>query len=264
VSKFLADKGFYIILILCIAAIGISGYVLFFSGSDTGDDTLYVGDNEVETTNTAEPQETELQTAIPENAVRETEVVMASPDTAGGDGSEPVSGGVSEGVLSESESKGDSGETETAAKPKESSAPKGNPVTAGFYVWPVNGEVLEKFSVDELVFNETMSDWRVHPGADIAASLGTQVCAIGDGVVEDVYTDEMMGVTIVIDHGNKTKSVYRNLMDGVTVASGDVVYAGDVIGGVGQSAENELLQSPHLHLEVIRDGAQIDPIGILP
>ena len=54
------------------------------------------------------------------------------------------------------------------------------PVAASFFVWPVNGEVIERFSVDELVFSETLVDWRVHPGADIAAALGTGTC-MGDG-----------------------------------------------------------------------------------
>ena len=38
VSDFVAGKGFYIVLALCAAAIGVSGYVLFFTGPTAGDD----------------------------------------------------------------------------------------------------------------------------------------------------------------------------------------------------------------------------------
>ena len=34
VAGFVAGKGFYIILALCAAAIGVSGYVLFFTGNE--------------------------------------------------------------------------------------------------------------------------------------------------------------------------------------------------------------------------------------
>lgn len=34
---FFEEKGFYIILFLCVAAIGISGYVLFFSPATDGE-----------------------------------------------------------------------------------------------------------------------------------------------------------------------------------------------------------------------------------
>jgi murein DD-endopeptidase MepM/ murein hydrolase activator NlpD len=37
-----------------------------------------------------------------------------------------------------------------------------------------------------------------------------------------------------------------------------------VIGGVGQTADNEILDPPHLHLEVIKNGAQVDPCDLLP
>ena len=208
--------------------------------------------------------ETELQTEIPENAVRETEVIMASPEIAPGDTAETVSSNVTGDVLSESDTSDSTGKNGKAPDPAKEPNPDPKPVSASFFVWPVSGELLERFSVDELVFNETLGDWRVHPGIDIASSLGTQVCAMGDGVVEDVYNDELLGVTVVIDHGNKTRSVYRNLMDTVMVSPGDTVFAGDVIGGIGQTAEDELLEAPHLHLEVIRDGAQIDPCKLLP
>ena len=36
-ADFAQDKGFYIILALCAVAIGISGYVLFFTGNDESD-----------------------------------------------------------------------------------------------------------------------------------------------------------------------------------------------------------------------------------
>ena len=288
IVSFFAEKGFYIILILCIAAIGISGYVLFFSNRDNGNDMLYVGDTDPnsilgdsEKTPVPTPYETEMQINIPDYATRESEFVM------GDDLDDPLEYDGKDNDAYPVDSEDDLDDDPFDDPAKSVMAPVGElddppdsddemtssistsdddtvPVTANFYVWPVNGEIIERFSVDELVFSQTLGDWRVHTGIDIASGLGVQVCSIGDGTIEDVYTDELMGVSVVINHGNSVRSVYRNLMESVVVSIDDTVYAGDVIGGVGQTAENEISDPPHLHLEVIREGAQIDPVELLP
>jgi murein DD-endopeptidase MepM/ murein hydrolase activator NlpD len=281
IVTFFAEKGFYIILILCIAAIGISGYVLFFSDNSDDNDMLYVNDpdlsnilSEGEKTPAPTPYETEMYVEIPDYANRESEIVMEddfddlsiSDNTDSDDDShDDTLTDPAKSVMAEVGNFDDPGESDEGLTSSISTSDaEAVPVTASFYVWPVNGEIIERFSIDELVFSQTLGDWRVHPGVDIASALGTQVCAMGDGTVEDVYTDELMGVSVVINHGKSVRSVYRNLMESVVVSIGDTVYAGDVIGGVGQTAINEISDPPHLHLEVIREGEQIDPVGLLP
>ena len=44
------------------------------------------------------------------------------------------------------------------------------------YVRPVDGEIVKPWSDGELVFSETLGDYRVHNGIDIAASVGTKMC----------------------------------------------------------------------------------------
>ncbi len=282
---FLNGKGFYAVILACVAAVGISGYLLFFGGGDERDELLAALSSEPSGAPTyAAPSREPLTTAIPDGAVRESEVVMAVGDDAeassvGGAGStgdrpsESGEGGAAAGAAAvsggEERLSGDAvaaagdAELEPAEPGGVGEGEAARPV-ASFYVWPLNGEVLNRFSVDQLVFSNTMGDWRVHTGADIAASLGAHVSAAGAGVVEDVYVDELMGCTVVIDHGGSLRTVYRNLADNVQVAVGDAVAAGDVIGAVGATAEAESAESPHLHFEVIEAGAQIDPMDILP
>lgn len=259
--EFLNGKGFYIILILCVAAVGISGYVLFFSGNSQEDDTLMSVPSALPSAAATAPavraSSEPLTTAIPGGAVREPEVVMSVPSAA--PSHEPSPQAAPSSADEPAGAVEVAGEADLDRDAEGSAGP-----AAAFYVWPINGEVRNPFSVDELVFSNTMEDWRVHTGADISGSLGTLVSAIGAGVVEDVYFDEMMGNTVLINHGGETYSVYRNLADKLNVSIGDVVAAGDVIGAIGQSAEAEIADTPHLHLEVIRAGAQIDPLDILP
>ncbi len=132
------------------------------------------------------------------------------------------------------------------------------------YTLPVAGNVLKSFSVDTLVYSQTMNDYRVHTGVDIASTLGCPVKALSDGVIKEIYDDPLMGQTIVIDHGNKTLSVYQNLStelpDGIEV--GASVEEGEVIAGIGETCLIECAEEPHLHFEVSVDGEKIDPMGL--
>lgn len=131
------------------------------------------------------------------------------------------------------------------------------------YVWPVEGEVQKPYSGTTLVYSNTMSDWRTHTGMDIRAEIGAEVSACADGVIEQVYTDARMGVTVTIDHGDGLKSVYANLSNGNLIREGQKVRAGEVISTVGTSALFEAADEPHLHFEMQRDGEPIDPAAVL-
>lgn len=107
------------------------------------------------------------------------------------------------------------------------------------FTWPVNGAIIASFSVETLLYDETMLDWRTHEGIDLAAEEGTRVLAVAAGTVSQVYEDDLMGVTVVIDHGDGLESVYSILAQAPDVAEGDSVYTGDIIGVVGNTAPAE-------------------------
>ncbi len=131
------------------------------------------------------------------------------------------------------------------------------------YIFPVEGSVQKAYSGDTLVYSKTMSDWRAHSGIDIRAEAGSEVSACAGGVIEDVYTDERMGITIVIDHQNGYKSIYANLSNGMLVEAGQSVSAGEVISTVGTSALFEAADESHLHFEMTKNGEHIDPATVL-
>ncbi len=125
--------------------------------------------------------------------------------------------------------------------------------------WPVYGEVIVPFSGNELVYSKTLEDWRVHTGVDIKSSILAQVTAAFDGTVESVTNDPLMGITIVIDHGENKKTVYSNLSSMEMVQPGKTVKTGDVISGVGDTALIETGEEAHIHFEIWIDGAPVDP-----
>jgi len=131
--------------------------------------------------------------------------------------------------------------------------------TPSVVVPPLDGEVLAAFSMDQLVYNETLEDWRTHDGVDIAAAVGDAVLSASSGTVFSVDDDPLMGTTVVIDHADGCRTSYANLQANPAVAEDDKVSAGQIIGAVGETAVAEAAQGPHLHFSVSKNGIPMDP-----
>ena len=128
---------------------------------------------------------------------------------------------------------------------------------------PIECDISQGFSGSVPVFSETMRDWRLHQGVDYVTNTPENVYAAADGIVEDVYSDGVMGKSVVIEHSDGTRTVYQSLDEDVEVIRGQTVLCGDLIGRTGITAVAESEAGAHLHFAVIRDGAYIDPAEIL-
>ena len=133
--------------------------------------------------------------------------------------------------------------------------------TSTEYQSPVQGAVAKGFDMEQLVYSVTMNDYRVHSGIDLEAPVGTPVYAMADGQVLKVYNDYLMGTCLEIDHGNGLVSCYMNLQEVLPegIKAGAKVTAGQLIGGVGETAIVEQSDEAHLHFEIRKNGVQQDP-----
>lgn len=139
----------------------------------------------------------------------------------------------------------------TIIEPAEPSLPE--------FIMPTLGAVSKKFSIDTLVYSNTMEDYRTHNGIDISCGSGSAVCAAADGIITEVYEHPMMGYTVVISHDADAKTVYQNLAEEIIVSVGDTVKRGEVIGAVGESALIEIAEEPHLHFEMCIADERVNP-----
>ena len=130
---------------------------------------------------------------------------------------------------------------------------------SSLYTVPLHGKISKQFSNEVPIYSQTLDEYVVHNGVDIAAPADTQVVAVADGTITKVYNDDKLGITIELSHGNGIVTKYSNLSTTKMVGEGDVVKKGQPISGVGSSALFESLESPHLHFEVLKDGVAIDP-----
>lgn len=134
------------------------------------------------------------------------------------------------------------------------------------YCRPVHGSTAKDFSIDALVYSETMQDYRAHTGIDIAAAEGTDVVCFTDGVVETVSDDYFFGRTVTVNHGNGMVSCYMNLDADLAagIEAGATVKAGRKLGVVGNTAKCENADPAHLHFELRVNNALVDPAIYIP
>ncbi|MGH7712282.1 MAG: peptidoglycan DD-metalloendopeptidase family protein, partial [Gemmatimonadaceae bacterium] len=99
--------------------------------------------------------------------------------------------------------------------------------------------------------------WRRHAGTDYAASEGTPIRSIGDGVV--TFAGRMGGYGNAIDvrHANGYVSRYGHLRGFAKgMSRGTRVAIGQTVGFVGHTG---LATAAHLHFEILVGGRQRDP-----
>ena len=127
---------------------------------------------------------------------------------------------------------------------------------------PLAGEIYREFTMDDLVYYESIGEWRVHKGVDIKPEDTLMIESAFAGTVESVNSSELTGTEIVIDHGNNIKTLYSNLVS-ATVKVGDNVQQGQEIGNVGKTVSIEASDGAHLHFELIVDGKNVNPMDYI-
>lgn len=203
--SFFGGRGFYIALVLCLAAIGVAGYFVLVQQAkvaEEGKDKPVVRQEEVENVQRAQTPE-----ADPEPVQETLEPEELLPQVCS----------------------------------------------------PLDGTTVTVFSMTELMYDETMADWRTHDGVDIRAEEGDAVKTAAAGTVKEVRYDDLMGVTVVISHADGYETQYSSLQQEPPVEQGKTVEAGDIIGLVGSTAAAEGDVGPHLHFSVSKDGRVVDP-----
>ena len=211
VAKFIAGKGFYVVLAVCMAVIGVAAY----SAMEKNTPQL---EKEQSSQNDSQ-QDFSLDAYIDENYIDENDTDdLYEDDFIQPDGSEATD--VNE----------------------ETSAP--------VFIMPIEGTVIKHFSPDALIYSQTYKDMRIHTGVDIEPNFANVVISAFTGTVVGVDENTVYGTVVTIDHGDGVVLSYCGLKN-VTVNSGDVVDIEEIIGEIGtvlnESADKPHL---HLELMV--------------
>ena len=121
-------------------------------------------------------------------------------------------------------------------------------------VSPLDGTTVTVFSTTELMYDETMADWRTHNGTDYTAE---QVTAVAAGTVTAIADDALWGRVVEVTDAQDRVWRYCGLEE-VAVTQREKVTAGTRLGTTG-NVPAEAQQGSHLHLECRKAGACLDP-----
>jgi murein DD-endopeptidase MepM/ murein hydrolase activator NlpD len=141
---------------------------------------------------------------------------------------------------------------EVGPPPPPKTMPRPGVRTDAELVWPITGPITSRFG----------PRWgKFHAGIDVGSPHYQEVVAALDGEV--IYANATrggLGKAVVLQHGRGVRTVYAHLSI-IIAREGDTVRQGQAIGGVGDTGR---ATGPHLHFEVRRNGAALDPEDYLP
>ncbi|SHG30311.1 Peptidase family M23 [Bittarella massiliensis (ex Durand et al. 2017)] len=234
-KKWLRGKGFYVALAVCLLGAGLASWALIQNAVQSGD-----------------PQ-SQINQEVPSWDSSDTEVVE-KPVT-----SQPKSSSAASNSQSTSSSQGQDSSSSSASAGQQSEPASQQTASNGVFVSPISGETVNPFSDGKVIKDQTLGDWRTHNGIDIKAEAGAQVKACQNGKVTSVRDDDIWGTVVEIQFEGGATGIYKSLSQKVTVKEGQTLKSGDVIGTVAQSIPGESKLGTHLHFELKKDGAYVDP-----
>mgnify|MGYP005755197001 FL=1 len=123
------------------------------------------------------------------------------------------------------------------------------------HVLPTEGTLTSAFGSR---LSPTTGQPGFHYGLDIASDEGVVIGAFADGTVREVGESDY-GNYLIVDHADGFSTLYAHCSS-ISAAVGDAVKCGEEIARVGQTGN---ATGPHLHLEIWKDGAALDPSNYL-
>jgi hypothetical protein len=122
-------------------------------------------------------------------------------------------------------------------------------------VWPVAARITSGFGIR---IHPILRFARFHRGIDFGAHYGAPIVAASDGRVTGAGWAGGYGQQVRIAHAGGISTSYSH-MSRIVAVPGSFVRQGQLIGYVGSSG---LSTGPHLHYEVLRNGAAVNPLGV--
>ncbi len=261
IKKFLRSKGFALALIACLVAAAAAGVWAVRTVREELKKSL----DELTLPGTEEQQALPGIDETLDGMWNETEEnTWQQPDTnvanSVADVPLPAASALQDGAASSSGRQSGSGLVSEPSALRTDSAPASSLQTAA-YRQPVDGQILNVCSGDELVYNKTLGDWRTHNGVDYACAQGAEVCAPAEGRVTALETGSSWGGVVCIQDAEGRQWRLCGVSD-VQVKEGETVTAGQQLGKAG-SISCECAEPSHIHLELLQNGAYLDPAKLI-
>ncbi len=129
-------------------------------------------------------------------------------------------------------------------------------------MWPVNGEVLMKYSVDRAVYFKTLGQYKINPALIISAEKGASVASAVESIVSEIGENEEIGKYVKTSIGDNYKIIYGQL-DNIQVQEGDFLSEGEIIGVIAEPTRYYVDEGSNLYMEMLSGKENVDPLIFL-
>ena len=126
-------------------------------------------------------------------------------------------------------------------------APDVNFTESSLMEWPVNGQVVLDYNMDNTVYFPTLNVYKLNPAVAILS----------------VTENEETGTTVTVDMGNGYQAVYGQLKD-VPFQAEEYVTAGAALGYINEPTKYYTKEGANLYFALSKDGGPLDPMEYLP
>lgn len=131
-----------------------------------------------------------------------------------------------------------------------------------FIQWPVSGNVLMKYSMDQTIYHATLDQYKYNPAIIIEAAVNDKVLAGAPGKIADIETNENTGLTVTVDLGDGYQAIYGQLKE-VKAKEGDTLKADTVLGYIAEPTKYYSLEGANLYFAMTKDGEPVNPMEYL-
>lgn len=129
--------------------------------------------------------------------------------------------------------------------------------------WPVNGNILLDYNMDQTVYFPTLDQYKLSPAIAVQAVEGAPVLASVPGTVYSIEENVQTGTTVTMELGSGYQAVYGQLKD-LAVEEGQTIEKGAVIGYIASPTKYYSEEGSNLYFAMKKDGEPVDPIAYLP
>ena len=128
--------------------------------------------------------------------------------------------------------------------------------------WPVNGNVILNYSMDETVYFATLDQYKYNPAILIAGEVGDNIVSARVGKVISIKNDAQTGTTVTVSLGDGYEAIYGQIGE-VCVEEGETLSEREIIGYLGEPTKYYSVEGCNLYFQLLKDGEPVNPMDYL-
>lgn len=128
--------------------------------------------------------------------------------------------------------------------------------------WPVQGNVIQYYSMDTTVYFPTLEQYKCSPAIEIQSEAGTAVTAPANARVAEIGEDAKIGKYVRMELGNDYQIILGQLAE-ICVTEGDYVARGAQVGTVASPTRYYVVEGDNVYFQMLYGEQTVDPLDYL-